>query len=154
MVLTKKEKAVLRCESQRYWVSSYFCHWLFYLAMILKGFIEKNITLNVVAWKLGVIMCDALACNFIKKETLAQVLSCEFCKISKNTFFTEHVWVTASLNLKGDFNTFTKFLLFSRREPNQRSCSKFNIQAKKALSIDCVANLLIYKSSSSQMLYK
>ena len=26
------------------------------------------------------------ACNFIKKETLAQVLSCEFCKISKNTF--------------------------------------------------------------------
>ena len=30
--------------------------------------------------------------NFIKKETLAQVLSCEFCEISKNTFFTEHLW--------------------------------------------------------------
>ena len=28
------------------------------------------------------------ACNFIKKETLAQVLSCEFCEISKKTFFT------------------------------------------------------------------
>ena len=26
------------------------------------------------------------ACNFIKKETLAQVFSCEFCKISKNIF--------------------------------------------------------------------
>ena len=26
------------------------------------------------------------ACNFIKKEILAQVFSCEFCKISKNTF--------------------------------------------------------------------
>ena len=26
------------------------------------------------------------ACNFIKKETLAQVFSCQFCKISKNTF--------------------------------------------------------------------
>ena len=25
------------------------------------------------------------ACNFIKKETLAQVFSCEFCEISKNT---------------------------------------------------------------------
>ena len=25
-------------------------------------------------------------CNFIKKETLAQVFSCEFCKISKNIF--------------------------------------------------------------------
>ena len=27
------------------------------------------------------------ACNFIKKETLAQVFSCEFCEIYKNTFF-------------------------------------------------------------------
>ena len=26
------------------------------------------------------------ACNFMKKETLAQMLSCEFCKIFKNTF--------------------------------------------------------------------
>ena len=25
-------------------------------------------------------------CNFLKKETLAQVFFCEFCKISKNTF--------------------------------------------------------------------
>ena len=28
-----------------------------------------------------------VACNFIKKETLAQVFSCEFYEISKNTFF-------------------------------------------------------------------
>ena len=27
------------------------------------------------------------ACNFIKKETLAQVFSCKFCEISKNTLF-------------------------------------------------------------------
>ena len=32
----------------------------------------------------------------MKKETLAQVFSCEFCKISKNTFFTEYLWTTAS----------------------------------------------------------
>ena len=33
------------------------------------------------------------ACNFFKKEALAQVSSCEFCEISKNTFFfTEHLW--------------------------------------------------------------
>ena len=37
------------------------------------------------------------ACNFIKKETLAQVISCEFCEISMNTFFTEHLWTTASV---------------------------------------------------------
>ena len=29
------------------------------------------------------------ACNFIKKETLAPVFSCEFCKISKIKFSTE-----------------------------------------------------------------
>ena len=34
--------------------------------------------------------------NFIKKETLAQVFSCELCEFLKNTFFTEHLWTTAS----------------------------------------------------------
>ena len=38
---------------------------------------------------------QAEACNFIKKETQAQVFSCEFCKISKYTFSTEHVWAAA-----------------------------------------------------------
>ena len=37
------------------------------------------------------------ACNVIKKETLTQLSSSEFCKISKNTFFTEHLWTTASV---------------------------------------------------------
>ena len=37
------------------------------------------------------------ACNFIKKEALAQVFSCEFCVIFKNTFFAEHFQTTASL---------------------------------------------------------
>ena len=31
-----------------------------------------------------------------KKETLTQVFSCEFCEISKNNFFTEHLRTTAS----------------------------------------------------------
>ena len=35
-------------------------------------------------------------CNFIKKETLAHVFSCEFCEISKKAFFTELLWATAS----------------------------------------------------------
>ena len=34
--------------------------------------------------------------NFIKKETLAQVFSCEFCKISKSNFSTEHLQTTAT----------------------------------------------------------
>ena len=40
-----------------------------------------------------------LAYNFIKKETLAQVFSCEFCKTSKNILFTEHLRTTASVAL-------------------------------------------------------
>ena len=29
--------------------------------------------------------------NFVKKETLAQVFSCEFCKIFRNAFLTEYL---------------------------------------------------------------
>ena len=36
-------------------------------------------------------------CNFIKKETLAQVFSCEFCEISKNTFVYRTPLVAASV---------------------------------------------------------
>ena len=36
------------------------------------------------------------ACNFIKKQTLAQVFSCFCCEMSKNIFFTEHLLETAS----------------------------------------------------------
>ena len=37
-----------------------------------------------------------LSCNFIKKEILVQVFSCEFCEISKNTFFDRTPLVAAS----------------------------------------------------------
>ena len=40
------------------------------------------------------------AYNFIKKETLAQVFSSEFCEISKDTFFTEHVWSILALQIE------------------------------------------------------
>ena len=35
-------------------------------------------------------MCQAW--KFNKKETLAQVFSCEYCEILKSTFFVEHFW--------------------------------------------------------------
>ena len=34
-------------------------------------------------------------CNFIRKETLAQVFSSEFYELSQDTFFIEHLQVTA-----------------------------------------------------------
>ena len=43
-------------------------------------------------------LCHCLFFNKVagKKKTLAQVFSCEFCEISKNTLFTEHFRTTAS----------------------------------------------------------
>ena len=40
----------------------------------------------------------ALSCNFIKKETLPQVFSYEFCEISKYTFFYRTPLVAASVD--------------------------------------------------------
>ena len=53
---------------------------------------------------------DHSASNFFKKETLAQVFSCEFCQIFKNTFFTEHIWW---LLLPVPWNELTYFFLHS-----------------------------------------
>ena len=52
-------------------------------------------------------MCQSLFFNKVAglkpatllKKVLAQVFSCEFCKISKNTFFTEHIWTTYSIRI-------------------------------------------------------
>ena len=50
--------------------------------------------------------------TLLKKETQAQVFSCEFCKISKNTFFTEPLRATASeLSVKFDNYQFLNLLL-------------------------------------------
>ena len=37
--------------------------------------------------------------NYIKKETVAQVISCEFWAMFKKTFFTKHLWATATARI-------------------------------------------------------
>ena len=59
---------------------------------------ENNCTRISFLIKLQASAWGLQSCNFIKKQTLALVFSCEFCEISKNTFFTEHLWTTASVN--------------------------------------------------------
>ena len=51
-----------------------------------RGVLQKRCSQNFhqIHWK--------TPCSFIKRETLKQVFSCEFCEISKNTFFIEHLW--------------------------------------------------------------
>ena len=65
---------------------------------VKKLFLEilQNSQENTCARVSFLIKLQAPACNFIKKDTLAQAFSCEFCEISKSTFFTEHIWTTAS----------------------------------------------------------
>ena len=68
--------------------------------------------------------------TFFKEETLAQVFPCEFCQISKNTFFTEHLWATASgiswenkkelLSSKADKVTDESFQIFFIEKDNLR----------------------------------
>ena len=60
---------------------------------IKKVFLEisQNSQENICATVSFLIKLQASACNFIKKKTLAQAFSCEFCEISKNTFFTERL---------------------------------------------------------------
>ena len=60
-----------------------------------------------------------MACNFIKKESLILVLFGEFCKISNNNIFTEHIWkaVLKNRNYPGidiaGFNPGQTWVLFS-----------------------------------------
>ena len=58
--------------------------------------VSQNSQENTCARVSFLIKLQAEACNFIKKETQAQVFSCEFCEISKNTFSTEQLRTTAS----------------------------------------------------------
>ena len=74
------------------------CHpWTLYLSKIGSVFLEisQKSQENTCA-RVSFLINRSEACNFIKKETLAQVFSCEFCDISKNTFFYRTPLVTAS----------------------------------------------------------
>ena len=59
----------------------------------------KNCVVRNFAKFTGKYLCQSLFFN-IKKETLAQVFSCEFCEISNNTFFTEHLRATAFVMIR------------------------------------------------------
>ena len=59
--------------------------------------------------------CSVRKGVLIKKETLAQVFSCEFCKTSKNICFTEHLWATASSTLRSSQLVLKNFAKFTRK---------------------------------------
>ena len=73
------------------------------------------------------IKLQASPATLLKKETQAQLFSCEFCEISKNTLFTEQLWATVSKELllkntrKSSINTCFQFQIFSFQNLN---CNK------------------------------
>ena len=67
---------------------------------LMDLFFMKNNLLRCWGWLsllIGMGLWHYLYClQGCEKEALAQVFSCEFSGIFKNTFFTEHLWTTAS----------------------------------------------------------
>ena len=61
-------------------------------AVVQKVFLKISQNCTRVSF---LIKLHALACNFIKKRDSDTGVSCEFCEIFKNNFFTDHLWTTA-----------------------------------------------------------
>ena len=57
------------------------------------------------------LQAEAGACNFINKEDLTRVFSWEFCEISKNTFFAEHLWAASEEHLRTVASVFLETVL-------------------------------------------
>ena len=56
--------------------------------------------------------------TLLEKDTQAQVFSCEFCEIFKNTYLTEHLRTTASDDHSTDHSPVTKAVAQNQRSSN------------------------------------
>ena len=101
-ILLKYQLAVFSYRNAKFFVIlkiEMFCHLLSTRSSRLDVFCEKGVYRNLAKFT-GKHLCQSLffntvaggACNFIKKEALAQMFSCEFCEILRTPFFTEHLW--------------------------------------------------------------
>ena len=79
--------------SEKAWSNIFFSNSEALIGVVLrkKVFLEiwQNLRENTCASVSFLIKLQTSTCNFIK-TSLAQVFSCKFCKISKNTVFAEH----------------------------------------------------------------
>ena len=72
--------------------------------------------------------------NFIKKETLAQVFSCEFCEISKNTFLSRTPPVAASVKVQSYKLHNNKYMIASTQITNTEIFAFIGVLVFKLLS--------------------
>ena len=93
------------------------------------------------------IKLQAYACNFIKKEPLAQVLSCKFCEVSKSTFSYGTTPVAPSENRVLEFEQqvyFKRFLQQLSQQAEQETViqsenlsQQYNISTGKYVGQTC-----------------
>ena len=73
---------------------------LLYLEAVTQMYSVKKVFLEILqSSQENTCVRASVLINFIKKETLSQVFSCEFCKIYKNTFSYRTTSVAASVYL-------------------------------------------------------
>ena len=85
-------------DSFLFWYNREFCfQWLYFANLLLTEAVAKRCSVKKVLLEISQ---NSQENSFVRisfltklqeKGTLAQVFSCEFCEISKNTFFTEHL---------------------------------------------------------------
>ena len=136
--------------------NGYNTAFLFFRSSRPEVFCKKSALRNFAKFT-GKRLCQSLFCRpQAEKETLAQVLSCEFCEISKNTFsyrttpaafsaFFKCIFVTSrtlhftlftsiSTLLRSSFSAFNfvsgRFFFFLKKKKKQRKEKKKNIYRK------------------------
>ena len=98
---------IFYCEFCETFWNTFFCRQkqsleVFYKKGVLKNFAELQLCQSLFFSNVGCLKPATLL-----RKTLAQVFSCEFCEIFKNTFSTEHIQMTAS-----EQNTFWQLVFF------------------------------------------
>ena len=91
------------------------------------------------------------ACNFIKKEALAQVFSCEFCEISKNTFSYKTPTVATSVLLLFCFTNKTILLIIESTIQSFLASEYFNNVFNSCRKLNkCLVNHVLFWCLCSQ----
>ena len=92
--------------------------------------------LNHITYRSSHQRCSVQKC-FLEISQNSQENTCEFCEVSKNTFFTEHLWMTASVHISKPFHhaccwrinklwpSMKTLLLLLTKSPNARKSCLF-----------------------------
>ena len=92
--------------------------------------------------------CRPKACNFIKKETLTQVVSYGFCKVFKNTIFTDQLRTTATISafVTSQFNYVSVIWMFCRKTYYEKTQNIHQLGVKIVFSRDGLMRGSLHKT--------